>query len=66
MEDLDLELRDVVRNSDLPALRRSRSWTVPADRQELRDAIANRVGATKVVERVIDVRSGAARSEDSA
>lgn len=54
MEDLDLELRDVVRNSDL-LLFDIAQLDGACGLPELRDAIANRVGATKVVERVIDV-----------
>jgi hypothetical protein len=54
MEDLDLELRDVVRNSDL-LLFDIAQLDGACGLPELRDATANRVGATKVVERVIDV-----------
>ena len=54
MEDLDLELMDVVQNSEL-LLFDIGQLDGACGLPELRDAIAERVGATEVVDRVIDV-----------
>lgn len=54
IEDLDLELRDIVNDADLllfDIAQLDGACGVP----ELRDAVAGRVGATDLVERVIDV-----------
>ena len=53
-EDLELELRDIVSSTDR-LLYDLAQLTGACGIPELRDAIANRVGATDVVERVIDV-----------
>lgn len=54
IEDLDLELRDIVKNADL-LLFDIAQLDGACGLPELREAIANRVGATQIVERVIDV-----------
>ncbi len=54
MEDLNLELRDLVANSDL-LLFDIAQLDGACGLPELHDAIANRVGATGVVKRVVDV-----------
>ena len=54
IEDLDLELRDIVRDAGL-LLFDIAQLDGACGLPDLRDAVARRVGATKVVERVIDV-----------
>ena len=54
LEDLDLELRDIVRDAEL-LLFDIAQLNGACGLPELRDAVAKRVGATEIVNRVIDV-----------